>query len=187
MKTADRVPLMLALVAILAAPKVLLCQNPSADERSCHKFIQDFYDWYVPIATADEDRITAMLLSRKSAFDPRLWQMLAADDEAQSHSNEIVGLDFDPILNSQAPSPKFIVKSASVRGGRCNAGVVGINQGVEDEHVMPELVLSDGRWIFVNFRYESWVAGRLRRSGDLVQALKYWANVRARIPKDKPE
>lgn len=113
--------------------------------------------------------------------------MLAADDEAQSHSNEIVGLDFDPILNSQDPSSKFIVKSASVRGDRCNPAVVGINQSVEDEHVAPELVLFNGRWVFVNFRYESWVAGKLRRSGDLLQALKDWANERARIPKDKPE
>jgi len=107
--------------------------------------------------------------------------MLVADDEAQSHSNEIVGLDFDPILNSQDPSPKFIVKNASSRDGHCNATVVGINQGVEEEHVTPELVLAGGRWVLVNFRYESWVAGKLKKSGDLLQALKYWANERAHL------
>lgn len=187
MKPARRVAFSLALVAILASPKVLVCQNPNADDRSCRKFVQDFYDWYVPIATADKDRTTVALLPRKSAFDPGLWQMLVADDEAQSHSNEIVGLDFDPVLNSQDPSSKFIVESVSARDSHCSATVVGIEHGVRDEHVIPELVFSNGSWIFVNFRYESWVAGKLRRSGDLVQALKDWANDRARIPKDKPE
>lgn len=187
MRTADGVALVLALVAVLAVPKALLCQNPTTDEVSCREFVQDFYDWYVPIATADKERITGRLLPGKSSFDPVLWKMLVADDEAQSHSNEIVGLDFDPILNSQDPSPKFIVKSASARDGRCNAAVIGVNRGVEDEHVKPELVLSNGRWIFVNFRYESWVAGKLRKSGNLVQALQDWANDRARIRKDKPK
>ncbi|MGB0066231.1 MAG: hypothetical protein WBP85_17450, partial [Terracidiphilus sp.] len=184
MKAAHHVLFVLVLVASLSAPKLLLCQNLTSAELSCHRFVQDFYDWYVPIGIADKERLMAELLPRKSSFDQRLWQMLAADDEAQSHSDEIVGLDFDPILNSQDPSPKFIVKSVSVKDGRCNAFVVGINEGVEEEHVIPELALFNGHWIFMNFRYESWVSGKLRRS-DLVQALKDLANDRARSRKDK--
>lgn len=113
--------------------------------------------------------------------------MLVVDDEAQSKSNEIVGLDFDPILNTQDPSSKFIVRSTSVKSGRCKAAVIGVNQGVEDEHVMPELVYSNGRWVFVNFYYQSEVAGKLKRSGNLVQALKDWAKDRARLTKEKSE
>jgi hypothetical protein len=158
-----------------------------ADENSCRAFVQEFYDWYTPIAASEKYRLTVSLRPKRLSFDPKLWKMLVADDTAQSKADEIVGLDFDPILNTQDPSSKFIVKSASVRGGRCNVAVVGINQGVEDEHVMPELVLSDGRWIFVNFRYESWGAGKLRRSGDLVQALKDWASERSRMVKEKSE
>lgn len=157
------------------------------DANSCRAFVQDFYDWYVPITSSRDDRFTVMLRPRKSSFGPKLWQMLAADDEAQSHANEIVGLDFDPILNSQDPSPKFIVKSATVKSDRCDAVVVGVIQGTEEEHVMPELIHSSGRWIFVNFHYQSVVAGKLKDSGDLVQALRDWARERARLAKEKPE
>lgn len=158
-----------------------------ADEGSCKAFVQEFYDWYAPIAASEKYRLTVSLRARRSSFDPQLWQMLVADDTAQSKADEIVGLDFDPILNSQDPSPKFIAKNASVKGGRCNAAVAGINQGIEEEHVMPELIFTDGRWAFVNFHYQSEVAGKLRNSGDLVQALKDWARERARLAKEKSE
>ncbi len=158
-----------------------------ADERSCRAFVQEFYDWYTPIAASEKYRLTVSLRTRRLSFDPELWRMLVADDTAQSKADEIVGLDFDPILNTQDPSSKFVVKRASVKSGRCNAAVVGMNQGVEDEHVAPELILSNGRWVFVNFHYQSWVTGKLERSGDLVRALKYGAKERARLAKEKSE
>ncbi len=151
---------------------------------SCRNFVQEFYDWYVPIANASDKRFTVSLKPRQHSFDPELWRMLAADDEAQSHAHEIVGLDFDPILNSQDPSPKFKVRSVAIKGSRCNVAVVGVNEGVEDEHVMSELVFSNGHWAFVNFHYQSWVAGKLRSSGDLMQALKDWARDRVRFTKE---
>jgi Protein of unknown function (DUF3828) len=157
------------------------------DASSCHRFVQGFYDWYAPVAAAATERMTVSLRQRQGSFDPTLWQMLVADEEAQSQANEIVGLDFDPILNSQDPSSKFTVNSASVKSSRCNATVVGINDGIEEEHVMPELILSNGRWVLVNFHYQSEVAGKLRNSGDLVQALKDWARERARLIKEKSE
>jgi hypothetical protein len=150
-------------------------------------FVQEFYDWYTPIAASEKYRLTVSLSAKRLSFAPELWKMLVADDTAQSKADEIVGLDFDPILNTQDPSSRFIVKGAKVENGRCNADVVGINQGAEDEHVMPELVLTNGHWVFVNFHYQSWVAGKLRKSGDLMQALKDWASERARLAKGKSE
>lgn len=167
----------IVLCAVVAASTNASSGQPAAptvaktDESSCRVFVQEFYDWYTPIAVSDKDQLTVSLRTRRPSFDPELWKMLVADDKAQSKANEIVGLDFDPILNSQDPSSKFIVESASVKSGRCNAVVVGINQGMQEEHVMPELILSNGRWVFVNFHYQNWVAGKLKNS-NLVQVLK---------------
>lgn len=150
------------------------------DGSSCRAFVQEFYDWYTPIAASQKDRLTGSLRPRRSSFDPELWKMLVADEKAQSKSNEIVGLDFDPILNSQDLSSKFVVKSASTKSDHCNAVVVGINQEIEDEHVAPELIFSDGRWVFVNFHYQNEVGGKLVY-GNLVQALKDWQKERVSI------
>ncbi len=97
--------------------------------------------------------------------------MLVADDIAQSKAHEIVGLDFDPILFSQDPSSKFVVEKVSAAGGSCNADVVGIERGVREERLTPELIRSSGRWIFVNFHYQYKTNGKLENS-DLVGILK---------------
>ena len=154
------------------------------DKNSCRIFVQEFYDWYTPISISDKDRLTVSLRARRLSFEPGLWKMLVADDEAQSKANEIVGLDFDPILNSQDPSSKFIVESVSVKDGRCKAAVVGVEHGFHEEHVVPELLLSNGRWVFLNFHYQNEVAGKLTNS-DLVQVLKELQTWRSRDLKEK--
>jgi hypothetical protein len=163
--------LLLALVAILAAPRILRSQNAAVDEHSCRAFVQKFYDWYVPITDSRNDRFTVMLRPRRSSFNPTLWRMLVSDDEAQSRASEIVGLDFDPIVNSQDPSPEFKVVSATITGNQCRALVIGFNHGVREERVTPELTHSDGLWIFVNFHYRFDVNGKWQ-DGDLIQILK---------------
>lgn len=150
---------------------MLPCQNRVADEQSCRRFVQDFYDWYVPITNSRDDRFTVMLRPRRESFDPKLWQMLATEDEAQSHADEIVGLDFDPIVNCQDPSPQFKALSVSISDNHCRALVIGFNQGVREERVIPELVYSGRRWTFVNFHYRFEISGKWKDS-DLIEILK---------------
>jgi hypothetical protein len=183
-KSARDAALLLALVAILAAPGPLRSQSPAVDSGSCRAFVQNFYDWYVPITNSRNDRFTVMLRPRRSSFDPKLWRMLVADDEAQSRATEIVGLDFDPIVNSQDPSPEFKVVSVSTTGNQCRAHVDGFNDGVREERVTPELVYSDGRWVFLNFHYRFEINGKWR-DGDLIQILKELRKSRAAAAQEK--
>jgi hypothetical protein len=153
---------LLFLVALIAASSSRLhAQQRSAREleSSCHDFVQGFYDWYVPKALQEksEPAWNLALRYKKSVFTQELFRRLSQDSEAQAKAKgEIVGIDFDPFLNSQDPSEHFTVQNVSRRGDRFWVEVRGIQAGEMHERVTPELVLSkDGQWTFVNFHYGS--------------------------------
>jgi hypothetical protein len=153
----------------------------SKEERSCQKFVQEFYDWYVArdvqYEKSREVRTTSdyVLQLRPHVLSAELLRLLKDDSEAQSKANEIVGLDFDPFFDSQDPSPKFEVESVSVMNDRCDAVVNGIREGEKQERVMPELVAAGQSWVFVNFHY-----GKSKFSEDenLLSTLKFLSNDR---------
>jgi len=148
------------------------------DENSCRRFVQDFYDWYLAHGRGGGSGASIAPHGQRF-FEHGLWEKLKADDAAQSHADEIVGLDFDPILNSQDPSPRFRVQTAKLTGNRCDATVVGLDQGVERERILPELGFRDGRWVFLNFHYKFEINGKLQ-DGDLISILNDLARDRAR-------
>lgn len=173
-----------AVATLQPVPQVAQTNVSNSDEQSCRTFVQAFYDWYV--ANDDKDRFTASLRPRRSAFEPKLWNMLVAENEAQSHADEIVGLDFDPILASQDPSSKFRVESVSSNEGHCETVVRGVEQGTKRERVTPELRIVHGNWIFVDFHYQFETQGKLSES-NLVQILKDLKEQRVRDPQEKPK
>jgi hypothetical protein len=65
-----------------------------------------------------------------------------------------VGLDFDPFLNSQDPSERFVVESVVMKGAGCWVKVRGISKRQAQETVVPEVACTNGRCQFVNFHYE---------------------------------
>ena len=140
---------------LLLAASALCAQAPAEQDtrKSCHAFVQNFYDWYLPRALKGgyEDGV----FRRKSAlFSPELLRALKEDFEAQAKvKDEIVGLDGDPFLNSQDFSEHFVVENVSVKENTCMAEVRGLQSGKKAEYVRPELVRNRGRWIFVNFHY----------------------------------
>ena len=87
-------------------------------EDSVRKFAQDFYRWYVPIAAKD-NKGTAFEIAikqRPSSFSPQLLQGLRDDAEAQAKAvGEMVGLDFDPFLNSQDPSNHYVIGQINLK------------------------------------------------------------------------
>ena len=73
------------------------------DRDLVRNFVSTFYSWYVPIATSDkkEPSSTIAIQKRYDCFDAPLLSALKKDAAAQTASpTEIVGLDFDPFLNS---------------------------------------------------------------------------------------
>jgi Protein of unknown function (DUF3828) len=130
--------------------------STSPDEASCHAFVQEFYDWYVKAEAtpAVRDRSFSLAKARPRAISASLGKLLNADYRAsKANPGEIVGLDFDPFLNSQDPSEKFAVQTVSVKDGKCTAVVRGLRSGAMDEKVNPELDQKGGAWEFINFHY----------------------------------
>jgi hypothetical protein len=127
-------------------------------EESCRKFVQEFYDWYLPIVQGQaSNKGPAWDMALKyggDAFSPELSARIREDSDAQSKADEIVGLDFDPFLNSQDPSEQFFVQNVARKGDTCSAEVYGIEAGQRQEKVLPEVRFKDGRWVFVDFHYE---------------------------------
>src|SRR5208337_3607911 len=164
----------------------------SGEERSCQKFVQEFYDWYVFHMLDDECKKVRQLkeqdfsgsckgaarfrsisaMSLKEVLTPKLKRL--QDEEATIQMKEgDAGLDFDEYLNSQDPSPKYEVESVQSKGGHCDAVVNGIEEGQKRERLMPELVKIDGKWVFVNFHYHFDMGeGKPAVDDDLVSMLK---------------
>jgi hypothetical protein len=90
-------------------------------------------------------------------FSSELKQALLQSDEGAKTDGDPV-LDFDPILASQDPAERYVVRRASVVGARCLADVYGVwSRAVSDHGKSPqgvaELVFESGRWQFTDFHY----------------------------------
>ena len=153
---------------------------PRANEASCRKAVQEFYDWYLP-RLMREVHVTAMeqaLRNRPRQFSSTLRRELLEDLAAAKRSpDEIVSLDFEPFVNSQDPTSRYVVKKAYRAGKGYWVEVHGVLDGKvnEDPDVIPELVLNRGQWTFVNFHYPA--QGTEARS-DLLGLLKQLRNDR---------
>jgi Protein of unknown function (DUF3828) len=158
---------------------------PTKDEQSCQEFVQKFYDWYVfnmhdgwckqshdaESCKEASDFHSVPAMSLKHVQSPSLTRLLDKFKAAQGEDDP--GLDFDYYLNTQDGSGKFEVESVQVKNNQCNAVVNGIAGGQKRERVLPELVKTDGKWLFVNFYYKFDMGdGKPVDDDDLVHMLK---------------
>jgi hypothetical protein len=127
-------------------------------DKACREFVGTFYAWYLAKAVM-ESRGPAWNLAlryRRYIFSSDLFRQLSEDSEAQRKAGrDIVGLDFDPFLNTQDRGERYIVEKTTIRDGTCWADVYGVWDGKESStpNVRPKLVRKGGPWIFVNFYY----------------------------------
>jgi hypothetical protein len=143
---------------VVEQPKVRTLGN--AQKKSCRDFVQGFYDWYVSPVKRDKQHpmgnldVGDVLQIKPRLFSVKLLSLLKEDRDIQARNpGYITGLEFDPFLNSQDPSPKFQVQSVSLKDGVCRAVVWGLDDGKRREEVEPELTSKYGTWGFVNFHY----------------------------------
>jgi hypothetical protein len=148
------------LIFILGTSLPLRAQaRVSQDAReSCRTFVQAFYDWYLHEVLKSNGRPPSDLALRykKGAFDSELIRQLRQDYETASKvPDEIVGLDFDPFLNTQDPADHYLVGNIVRKGGSYWAEVFGLVSGKKSDKpdVVAELVFNTGGWVFVNFHY----------------------------------
>jgi hypothetical protein len=148
----------------------------SAGERSCRAAVQAFYDRYARLVQQDRPTLAPWdraVKARPASFDRELRRWLAVDAAARARRHdEIVGLDFDPFLNSQDPARVYRVQRI-VRGKagyRAYVHAVYAGKVSRAPSVMPELVQRRGRWTFVNFHYL--LDEHLTETADLLSFLK---------------
>ena len=86
----------------LILPAHAVAQAPSVplDSSSCRRFVQQFYDWYVPLTqtTMNGPASDSALQHKAEVFNPDLLRALKVDSEASAHAKgEIVGLDAEAL------------------------------------------------------------------------------------------
>lgn len=115
-------------------------------------FTRDFYDWYIRHGTRSDSAI----VERAGVFAPELLAALKADFDAQAaDSDEVVGLDWDPFLNTQDPCSTYRVGSSNHAKPRALVPVFGTCGDTAHPQVVAELEVRDQGWRFVNFRHAS--------------------------------
>lgn len=159
----------LCLVAIFAVAMFgSLKVNAQSTDPSARAFVSQFYSWYVPQALQDRAEPTWHIALKKKGkeFAPPLARLLRADWAAQDKCEDLVGLDFDPFLNSQDPAQHYEVGEITHEGSIYKAKIYSVQAGQRGikADVSASLERSDGRWMFINFYYSD--------GGDLVTILK---------------
>ena len=160
----------------------------SATEAACRAHVQRFYDWYLP-RLMREVHVTAMeeaLDIRPRDFSAALRDGLREDLAAAAKSpDEIVGLDFEPFVNSQDPAGKYVARKVTHVGKSYRVEVHSVIDGKvsEEPDVIPELVQWRGHWTFVNFHYPPVEAVK---TPDLVKLLQLLKADRKKHPHGKP-
>ncbi len=131
--------------------------RPPDKKKTCRRFVQEFYNYYVPLVGGEGPTAEKAIEEKKSLFGQDLYKKLKEDFDAQAKvTGEIVGLDFDPFLNSQDPAPRYVVGDVTERAGHFNAAVHSVSSDGKKNpkpDVVPELVQRNNKWIFLNFHY----------------------------------
>lgn len=130
--------------------------------------VRDFYAWYAPPPGGNERGLKSVLKDRASSLTNELLRALKQDYDAQSRSpDDIVGLDFDPFLNSQDPCEHYEVGKATRKGAGYLVEVYAVCAGTKSKQpsIIAELVPKNNLWVFANFHYPM-------DKTDLLQVLK---------------
>ena len=110
------------LLAIFSGPAMAQAPVRQAESTACRKFVQDFYDWYAPLAKKSlrEPAWNLALQRKPEAFSADLLKALKMDSEAAARAKgDIVGLDFDPFVGGQDPAGHYQARDVSWQGETC--------------------------------------------------------------------
>lgn len=153
---------------------------------SCQSFAQQFYDWYSTLGQQESQQLSAAsalevsagvaLRDRPNSFSQTLRTALQKDLAAQSKSEQLEGIDFDPFFGSQDPPDHYIVQRPVVQNNLCSLQIWGYPRITPAErtgkpNAIAELKFQDGRWHFKNFRYPTTKASLLQILAKLRQEL----------------
>lgn len=146
--------LLLIQAAIAQAPK----NRKPKEAAEVRGFVQGFYDWYTPWASSDKPKGPAwyrVLDQKPGVLDLPLLKALREDRAAQRKAtDDQVGLDFDPFMNSQDPDPKYLAGPIKKKGAFYYVSmrrVLAKTRKPGEVAVVAQVGNRNGHWIFVNF------------------------------------
>jgi hypothetical protein len=155
-KTMKTMGLSLCLLLVTSISLHAQEKSPQAVQQSCRRFVQGFYDWYIRKLNAGGYYGTALQYKR-DAFSPELFRLLKKSARAAS-SETADYLDYDPFVNGQDWLKHYVAGKVTLKGDRCWVNVYGSAGGGQRSNwkdiapdIVPELMLKEGRWFFVNF------------------------------------
>lgn len=136
----------LACVLFIAGAAMAAGQSPQA-------FVQRFYDLYLPASASGWDQAFKSPALRVF-LEPGLARALRADTEAQAKvSNDIVGLDFDPFLNSQDPARRYVADQALPAPGGWRVKVFAVEGRRRRPALVVDVAARGPGWVITNLRY----------------------------------
>lgn len=143
---------------LMVSAHSLGAQDQDAASRSARDFVQQFYGWYVPQALNNHHGSAwdLALKDKGDEFSPNLLQALKEDSAAQAKvKDDIVGLDFDPFLDTQDPCKRYELGKITQSGSSYRVEVFSICSGKRQAapDVVCEVQGNNGQWKFVNFYY----------------------------------
>ena len=117
-------------------------------------FTKSFYAWYTQ---EGKDRsVESVLLHKKEVLSPTLYKLLKEDRDAQAKvPGMIVGLDFDPFLNTQDAAQNYKVEKAIQKSTNYWVDVYALWNGVKSKKpaLSAEVSCTNATCQFVNFHY----------------------------------
>ena len=140
------------------------------NKESARVFVQKFYDWYDKLYNTDlnnykhkypEGLDTYVFKNKQQYFAQLLLKVYNDYDKAEpKDADEIVGLDFDPIMNAQDNGYDYQTGSVKQVGDKYFVDIHTGSVGQSRNSILKETVLitaevakENGQWKFVNFQY----------------------------------
>ncbi|MBS1529493.1 MAG: hypothetical protein JSU01_04225 [Bacteroidetes bacterium] len=161
-----------SLALLVAMVFLLSCNNKvkhpvGNDKESARLFVQKFYDWYNNLSNTDslhksDTNIDFYTVKHKPQyFDKTLLNAFNKYYDAMpKHADEIVGLDFDPILDAQDIGFDYQTGTVKQIGDKFFIDIHCGLQGKARDTILasPTLIVvevfkKDGLWKFANFSY----------------------------------
>jgi hypothetical protein len=128
----------------------------NTERASVQRMVKGFYQWYVPLMLKGNPLPASTIALRKKAslFSTNLRKALMEDYAAAKNSpGEIVGIDWDPFLDTQDPENKYVLGEITESNRRFLIKIYGIRDGKRqtEQSVTAVVKKESGRWVFEDF------------------------------------
>jgi hypothetical protein len=148
-----------AVTSLAHADQSSPANQSTADEKNlAGAFVQDFYDWYAPMAYQQKASLPwANAVTLKSnLFSTKLALALRRDQFTFARPDgTYTELEVDPFLNTDTPCEHYVVSEVTAYDKSFRVGLQAVCNGKlrTKTAVQVEVTKKKGHWLFVNFYY----------------------------------